>query len=117
MDNEQDDVTTNIKPQTKPIYLRDYHRENLLKGDLSGAIENEQPLTYAQQQDDLRQTVIKEMRSVANSLGPTSAGGDHADGDEDFLVRKEPKMGAKKPEASGSNLKLDLQVEIGRAHV
>lgn len=110
MDNEQDDVTTNIKPQTKPIYLRDYHRENLLKGDLSGAIENEQPLTYAQQQDDLRQTVIKEMRSVANGLGPTSAGGDHADGDEDFLVRKEPKMGAKKPEASGSNLRLDLQV-------
>lgn len=110
MDNEQNDNTTNIKPQTKPMYLRDYHRENLLKGDLSGAIENEQPLTYAQQQDDLRQTVIKEMRSVANGLDPTSAGGAHADGDEDFLVRKEPKMGAKKPEVSGSNLKFDLQV-------
>lgn len=110
VDNEKNDNTTNIKPQTKPMYLRDYHRGNLLKGDLGGAIENEQPLTYAQQQDDLRQTVIKEMRSVANGLGPNSVGGDHADGDEDFLVRKEPKMGAKKPEVSGSTLKFDLQV-------
>lgn len=110
VDNEQDDNTTNIKPQTKPMYLRDYHRENLLKGDLSGAIEDEQPLTYAQQQDDLRQTVIKEMRSVTNGLGPASAGGDHADGDEDFLIRKEPKMGAKKPEVSASNLNFDLHV-------
>lgn len=109
MDNEQDDKHTNIKTQTKPMYLRDYHRENLLKGDLSGAIEDEQPLTYAQQQDDLRQTVIKEMRSVANGLGPTSAGGDHADGDEDFLVRKEPKMGNKKPEVNVGNLSFDRQ--------
>lgn len=110
MDNEQDDNTTSIKHQTKPMYLRDYHRENLLKGDLSGAIEDEQPLTYAQQQDDLRQTVIKEMRSVTNDFGPSSSGGDHADGAEDFLVRKEPKMGTKKSDVNGSNLKFDRQV-------
>lgn len=110
VDNEQDDRTTNIKPQTKPMYLRDYHRENLLNGDLSGAIENEQPLTYTQQQDDLRQTVIKEMRSVANDLVPTSARGDHADESDDFLVRKEPKRGTKEPEVNGSNLKFDRQV-------
>ena len=107
LDNEQEEKTTIYKPQTKPMYLRDYHRENLLKGDLGTGIEDEQPLTYAQQQDDLRQTVIKEMHSVAHGLGPSSTGGDHADGDDDFLVRKEPKMDTQKSETNGGNMKFD----------
>lgn len=109
LDNELEDKTKIYKPQTKPMYLRDYHRENLLKGDLGAGIEDQQPLTYAQQQDDLRQTVIIEMHSVTNGLGPSSSGEDHADGDEDFLVRKEPKRGTKKSETNGSNSKFDPQ--------
>lgn len=107
LDNEQEETTTIYKAQTKPMYLRDYHRENLLKGDLGTGIEDEQPLTYAQQQDDLRQTVIKEMHSVAHGFGPSSTRGDHADEDEDFLVRKEPKMDAQKSETNGNNMKFD----------
>lgn len=107
LDNEQEEKTTIYKSQTKPMYLRDYHRENLLKGDLGTGIEDEQPLTYAQQQDDLRQTVIKEMHSAAHGFGPSSTGGDHADEDEDFLVRKESKMDAQKSETNGNNVKFD----------
>lgn len=107
LDNEQEEKTSIYKAQTKPMYLRDYHRENLLGGDLGTGIEDEQPLTYAQQQDDLRQTVIKEMHSVAHGLGPSSTGGDHTDGDEDFLVRKEPKMDTQKSETNGGNMKFD----------
>lgn len=109
LDNEQENKTTIYKSQNKPMYLRDYHRENLLNGDLGARIEDEQPLTYAQQQDDLRQTVIKEMHSVANGLTPSSARGDHADEDEDFLVKKEPKTGTKKSAVNGDNLKFDPQ--------
>lgn len=109
LDNEQEDNNTIYNTQTKPMYLRDYHRENLLKGDLGAGREDEQVLTYAQQQDDLRHTVIKEMHSAGSGLGPRSPGGDHAAENEDFLVRKEPKMGIKKSETNESNLKFDPQ--------
>ncbi len=90
-DDEQPDKSTISKTQTKPMYLNDYHRENLLKGNVHAEVEDEQPLTYAQQQDDLRQTVIKEMHSVTKGLDTGSPEGNRSDEADDFLVKKAPK--------------------------
>lgn len=72
-------------PQQKPMYLRDYHRENLLKGHVGAEDEEEDaPRTYAQEQEDLKKSIVKEMHAAADDE-PVSAG---EDSDEGFLVPK-----------------------------
>lgn len=84
--------------EEKPMFLRDYHRENLLSGHTGGEDdEDEEPRTFAQQQEDLKRTVVKEMHAAADV--------DASDDDDDaFIVRKskpEPtsaeKSSSKKP--------------------
>ncbi|TGZ82043.1 Krr1-domain-containing protein [Ascodesmis nigricans] len=63
----------------KPMFLRDYHRENLLAGHTGGEDEDSAP-TFVQQQEELKRTVVKEMHAAV----------DEEDDDEDaFMVRKE----------------------------
>ncbi|KAI5804397.1 KRI1-like family C-terminal-domain-containing protein [Geopyxis carbonaria] len=94
------DATADAAPSTekteKPMYLRDYHRENLLAGN-TGEEEEEEPRTFVQQQQDLKRSVVKEIHSVADADG---SGND--DDDDGFLVRK--------PSAKNSedDAKLDL---------
>ncbi|KAK2811402.1 hypothetical protein FQN49_008461, partial [Arthroderma sp. PD_2] len=69
----------------KPMFLKDYHRQNLLSGQ--GAVEEDDenaPKTYAQEQADLKHSIVKEMHSTKN-------GDEQEDEEEDegFLVRKE----------------------------
>ena len=69
----------------KPMYLKDYHRQNLLSGQ--AAVEDDKeaaPKTYAQEQEDLKRSIVKEMHSTAEN-------GEHDEEEEDdgFLVRKE----------------------------
>jgi protein KRI1 len=69
----------------KPMFLRDYHRENLLKGNVGVEDEDETaPKTYAQEQEDLKKSIVKEMHAAAddNSISADD------DGDGDFLVPK-----------------------------
>lgn len=77
----------------KPVYLRDYHREKLLRGDV-GASDDEDddaPKTYNQEQDDLKNSILNEINAVA-------AESDDDDEDDDgFMKRKEPA----KPDANG----------------
>ncbi|KAI8715496.1 Kri1-C domain-containing protein [Fusarium sp. LHS14.1] len=70
----------------KPVYLRDYHREKLLRGDTGADEEDEDvPMTYNQEQDALKKSIVAEMHAAA-------AASDESDEDEDdgFLKRKEP---------------------------
>lgn len=69
----------------KPVYLRDYHREKLLRGDTGADEEDEDvPMTYNQEQDALKKSIVAEMHAAAAD----SDGSD--DEDDGFLKRKEP---------------------------
>ncbi|KAK7751578.1 Kinetochore protein Spc24 [Diatrype stigma] len=72
----------------KPVFLRDYHREKLLRGDIGADDEDdkEPPRTYAQEQEDLKKSIRNEIQAQT-----------HVDADEseedDFLKAKgRPKL-------------------------
>ena len=113
--DEEQDTPAVEKSQSKPMYLSDYHRENLLAGDASTDMEDKNLPTYAQQQHDLRQTVIREMHLAVDGANINSAEGRNpqADPEDDdgFLVKKLPEL---RPDisvtsANGSSVKLNPQ--------
>lgn len=66
---EEDNDTTepvNGEKKEKPMYLRDYHRKNLLEGNIDAEDENDgPPQTYAQEQEALRDSLVKQMHAAA----------------------------------------------------
>ncbi|GBF63901.1 ribosome biogenesis protein [Trichophyton mentagrophytes] len=71
----------------KPMYLKDYHRQNLLSGQ--AAVDDDEegaPKTYAQEQEDLKRSIVKEMHSTAENGEQND---DDEEEDDGFLVRKE----------------------------
>ncbi|KAJ5748394.1 uncharacterized protein N7511_010090 [Penicillium nucicola] len=84
-------------PKEKSMNLRQYHTENLLKG-VDPAEEETAPRTYAQEQADLKNDLVKELHGAADS--------DEEMGDADeFLVRK-PGQDTSLPK---SEIKLDIE--------
>ncbi|KAK4235453.1 KRI1-like family C-terminal-domain-containing protein [Achaetomium macrosporum] len=57
------------KKEEKPMFLRDYHRERYLSGDVGADDDNataaDGPRTYAQQQDDIKQSILSEINAAA----------------------------------------------------
>lgn len=113
--DEQQEPNLVLKSPSKPMYLSDYHRENLLAGDIDVELEENQPPTYVQQQHNLRENIIREMHLAVDGTNISSAqrGDSQANQEDevDFLVKKLPEM---KPESSitqtnGIDLKLDPQ--------
>lgn len=94
----------------KPVYLQDYHRDKLMRGD-AGASDDEDgapPQTYAQEQDALQRSIISQMHG--------SGSGDDSDAEsDDFVVkRKEPERvdsNGVHPSRAKSLKKTDLDVE------
>ncbi|KAI4101252.1 MAG: hypothetical protein LQ339_005179 [Xanthoria mediterranea] len=78
--NEQSAAET----KQKPMYLSDYHRQNILQG-VAEIDEDEDLPTYAQEQDKLKATILREMHASAESNGKSE--NEHED---DFLVPKVP---------------------------
>ncbi|KAL4871572.1 hypothetical protein BDV12DRAFT_163985 [Aspergillus spectabilis] len=71
----------------KSMTLRDYHRENLLSGaNIAEEEASSVPRTYAQEQEDLKSAIVKEMHAAAD--GEESESDEEADEDEGFLIRK-----------------------------
>ncbi|KAI0013719.1 Krr1-domain-containing protein [Xylariaceae sp. FL0662B] len=70
----------------KPIFLQDYHRERIMRGDTGADFDNEDkpPRTYAQEQDDLKQSLKNEVQAQLKADDE----GD-SDDDEDFMKAKE----------------------------
>lgn len=64
----------------KPLHLRDYHRQNLLNG--TELEEQNQPLTYDQEQQELKDSVVAKMHAAVEDSGDSEA-------DDGFLVAKE----------------------------
>ncbi|KAK4985325.1 Kinetochore protein Spc24 [Elasticomyces elasticus] len=71
----------------KPMHLRDYHRKNLLEGNIDAENEEEDspPQTYAQEQEALKDSVVKSMHAAATE----DEGNDGSiAGSDDFLIKK-----------------------------
>jgi protein KRI1 len=78
-------------PKPKPMYLRDYHRENLLKGHVGTDDHDEKTTrTFAQEQEDLKKSIVKEMHAAAGD--DSDSYGEDEDGD--FLVPKSKPQGS-----------------------
>lgn len=91
------------KKKEKPMYLRDYHRQNLLNGTASEETDDT-PKTFAQEQADLKKNVLKEMQDAANDAS--------SDGEEDgdFLVAKS------KPDNDGvAQKKTEIELDVENA--
>ncbi|KAI1096491.1 Krr1-domain-containing protein [Rostrohypoxylon terebratum] len=71
----------------KPVFLRDYHREKILRGDTGADFDNakEPPRTYAQEQDDLKQSIKDEIKAQLEA----NDGAESSDSDEEFMKAKE----------------------------
>ncbi|KAL2799319.1 KRI1-like family C-terminal-domain-containing protein [Aspergillus keveii] len=100
-------------PQTreekeKPMTLRDYHRENLLNGVNLADEDADAPKTYAQEQEALKNAIVKEMHAAADSEEDASDDEGEGDEDEGFLVRKS----APEPVSSRQN---DVQLDVENA--
>lgn len=67
----------------KPMYLKDYHRQNLLSGaGADGAVDEDADApvqTYAQEQEALKQDVVKQMHAAAE---------EDEDDEDGFMVKK-----------------------------
>ena len=103
---EQDAENSNKKKE-KPMFLRDYHRQNLLNGIDPTEEESEEPKskTFAEEQEDLKNNVVREMHDAADE-------GDDQDNDEeedDFLVRKPTTESSSAPAKPKADAKLDIE--------
>ena len=95
------------------MYLNDYHRRNLLEDGTSTGIQDHGPKSYAQQQDDLKSVIVKEIHAAADGgIEPGPVEDDDDDSDEDFLVRKvsTPQTETQTIQSKVKIPKVDLQV-------
>lgn len=91
LDEEAQDGRGTEMRNEKPMYLSDYHRRNLLEGAVSTEIQDDGPMSYAQQQHDLKNLIVKEMHATAKGENTSSEDGvGDDDSDDGFLVRKPP---------------------------
>ena len=92
VEDGDDEETTQKKG--KPLYLRDYHRENLLNGFV-GAQDTEDvsiPQTFAQEQEELKRTIVKEIHAAADVEGSSSESDEDIDGGGFLVQRARPHM-------------------------
>ncbi|KAI2618660.1 Krr1-domain-containing protein [Hypomontagnella submonticulosa] len=71
----------------KPVFLKDYHREKILRGDTGADFDDEgrPPRTYAQEQDNLKQSIKDEIKAQLAA----DDGEEDSDSDEGFIKAKE----------------------------
>ncbi|RAL09979.1 KRI1 family protein [Aspergillus homomorphus CBS 101889] len=82
---DEEEQPQNAEKKEKPMTLRDYHRENLLSGaNLADEEETSSaPKTYAQEQADLKNAIVKEMHAAAGDEDASEK-----EEEDDFLVAK-----------------------------
>ena len=124
-----DNETTFYQPETvdpeagkekkeKPVFLKDYHREKIMRGDVGESDDDEPaPQTYAEEQDALKSAFKSQV----------DAEGEGSDSDDDgFMIKKKEGGNDAAPASNGIHPSrkatitaagLDIDGEIGRAHV
>lgn len=81
-ETEENSAPTEKQKKEKPVFLRDYHREKILRGDVGTSDdEDEAPQTYAQEQDALKKSFHVEA---------DGEGSDSDSDDDGFMKRKAP---------------------------
>ncbi|KAL8920696.1 MAG: hypothetical protein Q9172_004380 [Xanthocarpia lactea] len=83
---DQGDQQSAVERTHKPLYLSDYHRQNIMQG-VADIDENEGLPTYAQEQDTLKATILREMHAGADADDGSNGQSDNEQKD-DFLVPK-----------------------------
>ena len=78
-------ATTSPK-QTKPMYLSDYQRQNLLEGVNGIPEDDEPPKTYAQEQDEHKIALVNEIHKGPRREDDSSS--EENGGEDDFLTQK-----------------------------
>ena len=108
-DEQANNTSSNTK--SKPMYLSDYHRRNLLENTNHIEEVEQQPATYARQQDDLRSTIVQEMHAAAEDSLVRGAQNENNDEDsgDDFLVRKPSKPDRVTKETPTKKIELDVE--------
>lgn len=78
--------------KNKPMHLQDYHRQNLLNGVLTEE-EESAPLTYTEEQEQLKKSVLGEINAAAAAASASGSedGNKSEDEVDEFLVAKERK--------------------------
>ena len=107
-DQEAQNAMYKPKEEGKPMYLSDYHRRNLLdSANARTDTPEDEPVTYAQQQYELKNVIVKEMHAAANDDVVSEERHNEDDIDE-FLVRKtsakDDDVGSKRSHKTPSNL-------------
>ncbi|KAF5661696.1 KRI1-like protein [Fusarium heterosporum] len=69
-------TTTDKEKKEKPVYLKDYHREKYLRGD-TGADDGDEdvPMSYNQEQDALKKSIVAEMHAAVEDDSDEEDGG------------------------------------------
>ncbi|KAI1180182.1 KRI1-like family C-terminal-domain-containing protein [Nemania sp. FL0916] len=83
--------TTAKEKKEKPVFLQDYHRERLMRGDIGAddqeGEEEDQTQTYAEEQDNLKKSLQDEIKAQLKAAGDDDD--EESDGDEGFMKAKE----------------------------
>lgn len=80
----------------KPVFLKDYHRDRFMKGDIGASDDEEEeiPQTYAQEQEDLKKSIMSEINK---------AGDDEDSGSEDDFLKPKEAVRAKVSKETGAH--------------
>lgn len=102
LDEEEENANTgSTEKKQKPMTLRDYHRQKLLSGaNLEEDDTSDTPKTYAQEQEELKNAIVKEMHATADQNG------EDKDEDGGFLIPKSTTKSASEPK---EEIKLDVE--------
>ncbi|KAI9873976.1 MAG: KRRI-Interacting protein 1 [Pleopsidium flavum] len=117
IDDENEDRVSGSGKKEKPMYLRDYHRKNLLEGSNGEDGAEDIPRTYVQNQEDLKQSIVKEIHAAANAGNSGSIAQDVYNEEEEdggFLVpkSKNPTGSGIKEDMAGKSRLEELNVEL-----
>lgn len=115
LEEDAHDHGNGLVKKEKPMYLSDYHRRNLLEGqttsDEAEDVEDA-PVSYVQQQTDLKSAIVKEMHAAANGdAGSDDGRPDDVDSDDGFLIRKPPQLEEKPRSKSMKPRQQEIDVE------
>lgn len=97
------DTLPTTEKKDKPLTLHDYHRKNLLEGKVGAEDEEEAPKTYAQEQKELKTSLVKQMHDAK------AEDESDADSDDDFMIAKS------KPQPVDSEPKPKIVLDVEHA--
>ncbi|EXJ82042.1 hypothetical protein A1O1_08110 [Capronia coronata CBS 617.96] len=90
-ENEDEISAQSKSKKEKPMHLQDYHRQNLLNGTATEELDETAPMTYNQEQEHLKKSIVSEIKAAAAAESESE---EEAEND-DFLVAKPREKPAK----------------------